>query len=104
MAKIVWTEPALDDLRQIIDFIAQDSPIYAERIGIQLVEAPRRLEPFPLCGRIVPEFADKSIRELIYGSYRVIYQCRQDACCIVAVVHASRNILLHVNPDELSAR
>lgn len=100
MAKIVWTEPALEDLRQIIFFIAQDSPVYAERVGLQLVETPRRIESFPFCGRIVPEFRQKFIRELICGSYRVIYQCRPDACFIVAIVHASRNILLHGKPAK----
>lgn len=56
MGKVIWTVPALKDLHDIIEHIAEDSPIYAERFGIQVVESPRRLEQFPYCGRIVPEF------------------------------------------------
>ena len=81
MAKVIWTEPALNDLREIIDYIAHDSLIYAERVGIRIVEAPRRLQEFPESGRIVPEFQDDSIRELIYGSYRILPNPKKNLLC-----------------------
>ena len=71
MAKVVWTEPALSDLHGIIEYIAKDSAIYAERFGARVVQAPRVLQNSPFMGRMVPEFNDPSIRELIYGSYRI---------------------------------
>ena len=37
MVKVIWSEPALDDLRGVIEFIARDSDVYAERLGIRLV-------------------------------------------------------------------
>jgi toxin ParE1/3/4 len=100
MAKIIWTEPALNDLREIIEYIAKDSAVYAERTGVRVVEAPRQLEQFPLSGRIVPEFKESNIRELIYGSYRIIYLFQTDICYIVAVVHASRDILQHLETGD----
>jgi len=100
VAKIIWAEPALSDLKEIVGHIALDSPAYAERFGLRLVEAPRRLEMFPRVGRIVPEFGDEDIRELIYGAYRIVYQIRGDACYIVAVIHGSRDFLRHVKPGE----
>lgn len=100
MAKIVWTEPALKGLHRIIEHIAEDSPVYAERFGLRVVEAPRRLEQFPYSGRIVPEFNDEDIRELIYGSYRIIYLIRKDVCYITAIIHGSRDILSHLKPGE----
>lgn len=78
MGKVVWTEPALNDIREIVQYISQDSPAYAERIGVHIVEAPRRLTEFPSSGRILPEFHTENIRELIYGSYRIIYMIRAD--------------------------
>jgi plasmid stabilization system protein ParE len=81
------------DLHDIIEHIAEDSPVYTERFGLQVVEVPRRLEQFPYCGRIVPEFKDENIRELIYGSYRIIDLIRHNACFITAVIHGSRDIL-----------
>ena len=33
MAKVFWTESALDDLKDIIEYISKDSVNYAKRIG-----------------------------------------------------------------------
>lgn len=71
MAKVVWTEPALNDLQGIIEYIAKDYVVYAERFGMRVVQAPRILQQSPFLGRIVPEFNDQSIRELIYEPHRV---------------------------------
>lgn len=100
MAKVLWTTPALNDVREIIDFIAQDSSVYAERVGMKIVSSPRQLKLFPLSGRVVPEFSDESIRELIYGSYRILYKIVKNECYITAVIHASRDILRHIEPGE----
>src|SRR3972149_10970055 len=51
-------------------------------------------------GRTVPEFKDEYIRELIYGSYRIIYLIRNDDCYISAVIHGSRDILRHLKPGD----
>lgn len=34
MGKVIWTDPALEDLHDIIEHIAEDSPVYAERFGL----------------------------------------------------------------------
>lgn len=100
MAKTIWTEPALDDLQDIVAHIARDSTAYAERFGLRIVEAPRRLEQFPHVGRMMPVFQDPNIRELICGGYRIVYQIRGDVCYIVAVIHGSRDFTRHVKPGE----
>ena len=100
MAKVIWTEPALSDLHDIIEYIARDSLAYAERFGTRVVQAPRRLQQSPLIGRTVPEFNDQTIRELMYGSYRIIYKIVDQTCSIVAVIHGSRDILKHLKPGE----
>ena len=100
MAKVVWTDPALNDLQNIIEYIVKDSVVYAERFGMRVVQAPRILQQSPLLGRVVPEFSDQSIRELIYGSYRIIYKATDQMCSIVAVIHGSRDILKHLKPGD----
>lgn len=100
MVQVIWTEPALSDLREITRHIAQDSAIYAERFANAVVHAPERLARFPRCGRIAPEFANPDIRELIYGAYRIIYVTRRSACYVVAVVHGSRDILRRLKPGS----
>ncbi len=47
MAKLVWTEPALADVRDIIAYIRRDSPVYARKIGQQLRQAPKVLKAAP---------------------------------------------------------
>jgi toxin ParE1/3/4 len=100
MVKVIWTEPALKDLHDLVEYIARDSAVYAERFGLRVVHAPRRLEQAPLLGRMVPEFSDQTIRELIYGSYRIIYKVREQACFVVAIIHGSRVIREHLEPSE----
>ena len=100
MARVIWTEPALDCLKSIFEYIAADSFVYAERLTQHILEAPKKLADFPLCGRVVPEIQDENIRELIYGSYRIIYQIRQDTCYVAAVIHGSRDILSQLKPGE----
>jgi toxin ParE1/3/4 len=100
MAEVIWTQAALDDLAIVVRHVAEDSPVYAKRLGLQIVDAPRQLQTFPRSGRKVPEFDNDSIRELIYGSYRILYIIREHACYVVAVIHASRDLLRHLPLGE----
>ena len=90
MTRVVWTRPARDDLRQIRAYIAQDSERYARVVIEHLVAAVRRLRDYPLSGRVVPELARPTIREVIEGAYRIVYRVTPDAVQILAVVHGAR--------------
>jgi len=100
MAEVRWTKPALDDLEDITEYISRDSKVYAERFAIRVIDAVKRLEHFPYSGRLVPEFNDENIRELIYGAYRVIYVVRGLICYVTAVVHGSRDILRRLETGD----
>ena len=73
MVKIRWTELSVDDLRQIRDYIAQNSVRYASITINRIYDRAQILSRQPLSGRIVPEFDDQKIRELIIGNYRLVY-------------------------------
>ena len=92
MGQVYWTEPALDDVRDILNYVSRDSPAYAARLGRRITEAPRHLSTFPRLGSIVPELASDMIRELWVRPYRIMYQVRGEACFILAVVHGSRDL------------
>jgi toxin ParE1/3/4 len=92
MGQVHWSEPALDDLRDIVNFVARDSPAYAVKLGNRIAQAPRHLATFPRLGSIVPELATDQIRELWVRPYRIIYQVRGEDCFILAVVHGSRDL------------
>jgi len=95
-ARVVWTEKARQDLREIIRYLRRYSSEAAERISQQIVEATRRLEDFPLSGRVVPELAETGFREVIVGDYRVIYEAMEDDTVeILSIVH-DRRLLRHI--------
>jgi toxin ParE1/3/4 len=98
MAAVRWTQRARDDLRDIHDFIARDSPRAAEALVERLLTATERLAAFPESGRVVPEFPALGYREIIVSSYRVLYRLADGTVWITAVVHGRR--LLRGEPDN----
>jgi addiction module RelE/StbE family toxin len=90
VTRVVWTRPARDDLREIRAYIAQDSERYARVVVARLVAAVRRLREYPLSGRVVPELARPTVREVIEGAYRIVYRVTPDAVQILGVVHGAR--------------
>jgi plasmid stabilization system protein ParE len=77
-------------LEEIREYIAQDSPRYAAVVAARLVGAVDRLRAFPESGRLVPEVADPSVREIIHGAYRIVYQLRVATAEVLTVFRASR--------------
>lgn len=93
MAKIVWTELAVEDLQAIYDYIARDSVFYAGRFVDQLVERVDILIENPEAGKIVPEFEHVNLRELIEGSYRIIYHIKSSNTIGIVRIHHSARLL-----------
>lgn len=91
--KVHWTKTAEGHLDAIYSYIAQDSPEYAKRIVDSLTRRTQQIATFPLSGRRVPEYDLNQIREVIEGSYRIIYHIKPDQIDVIAVIHASMNVL-----------
>jgi toxin ParE1/3/4 len=89
---IRWAPQAADDLEAIRDFIARDSAHYAKHVVQRIVAAIEPLGASPRMGRVVPEMADRELRELIVGVYRVLSRYRHDAVEIVAILHGARQL------------
>ena len=58
----------------------------------KLVDKVEILETYPNMGRVVPEFENQKIRELIEGNYRIVYRTSSDRVEIIRVHHSSRNL------------
>lgn len=76
MVQIKWTFLALEDLKEIFEFISRDSSRYAKIQVVRIRARTKDLKKHPLSGRIVPEYANEKFRELIEGNYRIIYNCQ----------------------------
>jgi addiction module RelE/StbE family toxin len=89
--KIKWTHEALEQLTEIEDFIAKDSPERAAVFVDQLIgHAEDSLPDNPRMGRTVPEIANPDIRELIFKKYRIVYRLTENHIEILTVFEGHR--------------
>lgn len=72
--EVKWAQAAFDDLDAIADYIGKDSPNYAAAFVGDALEAGFSLTHMAERGRVVPEWHEETIRELLLGNYRLIYQ------------------------------
>jgi toxin ParE1/3/4 len=90
--KIVWTEPAVEDLRELHAYIARDSETYASGFVERIILAADRLADYPKVGRVVPETNDENVRELLYQRYRIIYRVKGDRIEMLSIIHGARDL------------
>jgi plasmid stabilization system protein ParE len=90
VTRVIWTRGAVEDVEAVKAYVARDSVRYATLLAERIVAAVDRLELFPESGRVVPEVGDESLREVIYGSYRIVYRIKAESVEVVTVHHAAR--------------
>lgn len=91
MGKVIWSPSALNDIDAIAEFIARDSVHHAALFVDRLLDAADRLKKHPLSGRIIPEIGNQQCREVIYGSYRIMYRIVKNDVWITGVIHGARD-------------
>jgi len=91
---LIWSPSARFDLREISVYIAEADPIAAAKFIRGIFNTVERLPCFPESGRIVPDFGDPSIREVIRRPCRIVYRIRHsdEVVEIIRVWHAARGI------------
>lgn len=87
MVQIIWTDSALQDLNDIGDYIAKDSLQYAEITVVKLFESVDILESQPSLGVKSPSFTNESIRQILRGDYRIVYQIIDETRIDILTVH-----------------
>jgi len=91
MAQVIWAPSALDDVESIAEYIAKDSVEMASLFVSRLFDATDRLQEFPFSGRIIPEINNPDCREVIYGTYRIMYRVEKDEVWVTGVIHGARD-------------
>ena len=72
--EISFSQSALSDLEEIVAYNQeQDIPSVANKLVISIVEHIEILQDHPDIGRVVAEFSENYIRELIHPPYRIVY-------------------------------
>ncbi|MBW1996786.1 MAG: type II toxin-antitoxin system RelE/ParE family toxin [Deltaproteobacteria bacterium] len=92
---VVWSNIAENDLKNIVEYIAEDSPSNALKIFKSIKQAALRLNTFPERGRIVPELRDQGIlqyRELVVFPWRLLYRISERSVFVLSLLDSRRNI------------
>lgn len=82
-----WSQTAIEDLRSIYDYIAQDKPGAAGATIEKLFQSGDALALHPNIGRAGRR---KGTRELIHLPFFIVYSIDGDIVDIHAVLHGSR--------------
>jgi addiction module RelE/StbE family toxin len=87
--KVRFTQPALDDLRRIHDYISKDNPIAASRVVTRLIDRSMALAQAPHQGREVDE-PDARVIVVPRFRYFIFYMIDGDEIKITHIRHTSR--------------
>ena len=93
--KVEWAAVAEADLKQIIDYIAVDSPGNALQVLKNIRQKSSGLYTLPERGRIVPELQGQGIqtyRELIVVPWRIVYRISDTTVYVLSVVDSRQNV------------
>ena len=90
--RIVWSRLALSDLRDLVRYIAKDDRDVAKRFGDLIVTKVESLQSFPRIGRMVPEYREDRLREIIIAPYRIVYEIDDQSMTlsILRIWHGAR--------------
>ncbi len=96
MAQIIWTEPALQDLNEIAEYIALDKISAAKKLIKKIFTSTERLEQFPKSGRKLPELNDSCYLEIIVNPCRILYRIEKENIYILYVMRSERKLRNHL--------
>lgn len=92
MAEIIWTEPALQELDALAEYIALDNPEAASHLVEEVFDKVERLENFPQSGRVPPELPNSVYREVVVPPCRIFYREDDKRVLILYVMREERQL------------
>jgi toxin ParE1/3/4 len=100
MAQIKWTEPGLNDLNEIAEYIALDKPSAAKKLVSDVFKSIKRLKDFPESGKKPLELPETNYREVIVGPCRVFYRVEGKMVIILYVMRGERELRQFILADR----
>lgn len=93
MVDIHWTNEAELWLKEIFNFISEDSKNMAKKVVSEIYEKVGILQSFPRVGYKYLNNEEQEIRILLYGHYRIAYLIKDEKNIdILGVFHGSLDI------------
>jgi plasmid stabilization system protein ParE len=82
---------AAQDILEIWEYIAQDSPLSAKRVREDILDAIRKLVAFPQQGHTRPDLTLRPLRFQIVRDFLIAYAPDEKPILVIAVVHGRRS-------------
>ncbi|MFT6538571.1 MAG: plasmid stabilization system protein ParE [Thalassolituus sp.] len=93
--KISFSNSALEDLKEVQAYYnEQEVPEVGSRHLTEIFERVESLPDNPQLGRVVPEFDEPHIREIIHPPYRIVYMLDSKSIQIIRVWRSERLLIL----------
>lgn len=103
MAEVIWSDPALDQLEEIAEYIALDRPGAASKLVKTIFSTVDRLQQFPDSGHAPPELPDSIYRELYVRPCRIFYRQKGDVVLILHIMRGERQLRKFLLEPELDS-
>jgi plasmid stabilization system protein ParE len=82
---------AARDITDIWEYIARENPLAAGRVREEILDAIRKLVPFPHQGHKRPDLTSLPLRYQIVRDYIIAYAPEERPLLVIAVLHGRRN-------------
>ena len=92
MAEIIWTNPALEDINDIAEYIALSNLQSAKKLVAKIFDKVERLEAFPESGKKPSELTNLNYREVVVNPCRIFYKIDNDKVFILHVMRQERDL------------
>ena len=102
---ISFAESALGDLEEVQSWYAEQGvPGVGTRLTEEVFRRVQALADHPDMGRIVPEFDQPFLRELIHPPFRIVYRRDPQRLRIVRVWRSERLLLVPTDGEGVSSK
>ena len=88
---VEWSRSAKKDFKEILEYIAKDSPVNSQRVAAKIRGKIELLRSFPGLGHHAARYKSTNSRQVIVYRYRIIFSATKQLLIIKRIVHGARN-------------
>ncbi len=95
MAQIIWTEPALQELDEIADYISLDNPNVARKLVRSVFKRVAQLREHSKSGKPVEDLEGSIYRRILVSPCQIFYKEESNRVYIIHIIRDEQ--LLHLD-------
>jgi toxin ParE1/3/4 len=96
MAQIIWTEPALQELDEIADYISLDNPNAARKLIRSVFKRVAQLREHPKSGKPVEDLEGSIYRRLLVSPCQIFYREENNRVYIIYIIRDEQFLHLDI--------